>query len=293
MNNAIERIEEKLVEAIKKAVCELPEDVVEALKKAYEREESEIAKIQLDAILKNIEVAKKEALPMCQDTGTQTFFVEIGADFKCAPGDMKLLKDTIAKAVRRATAEVPLRPNAVDPFTKKNSRDNTGRFIPSITWDFVDGSDITITALPKGGGSENQSALGMIKPTEGLEGAKKFVIDRILEAGGEPCPPTIIGVCIGGGADLSMKLAKKALLRRTGERHPDPKIADLERELIEKINSSGIGPMGLGGKTTVLDVHVEYASRHPASFPVGVVVQCWAHRKAKVIIHSDDTVEVV
>ena len=136
------------------------------------------------------------------------------------------------------------------------------------------------------------STLGMLKPGVGIEGVKDFVIEKILQAGGQPCPPTIIGVGIGGGADLSLKLGKKALLRPVGTRHPDPKIAKIEEELIQRINTNGSGPMGLGGKTTVLDVHIEKAHRHPASLPVGIVVQCWAARRARIIIHSDLSWEV-
>jgi len=149
-----------------------------------------------------------------------------------------------------------------------------------------------ITALPKGGGSENMSKLGMLKPGVGIEGAKNFIVDEMIKAGGNPCPPTVVGVGIGGGADLSLKLGKKALLRPVGVRHKNPTLADIEKELIERINESGIGPMGLGGKTTVLDVHIEKAHRHPASLPIGIAVQCWADRRAQMVIHSDGTWEV-
>lgn len=285
----ISDIEKKLVEAIRKAETELPADVVTVLKEAYKREENgSVARSQFDAILKNIEVAKAEGLPLCQDTGTQTFFVEVGTDFK----DIKLLKPAIINAVRRATDEVPLRPNTVEPFTGSNPNDNTGRFIPHITWELVEGQEVIINILPKGGGGENMSALGMLKPAQGIEGAKQFIINHVIQSGGKPCPPTVLGIGIGGGADLSLKLAKKSLLRKLGERHSDAEIAKLEEELIKAINSTGIGPMGLGGKTTVLDVHIEWAHRHPASFPVGIVTQCWADRRAQLIIHSDGSMEV-
>jgi len=280
-------IKNGIIQLIKKAETELPTDVINALKKAYGIEEG-IAKTQIEAILKNIDLAKKSGRPMCQDTGIQTFFVEIGVDFQ----HINELKGLILDAVKIATMNIPLRPNTVDPFSGENHKDNTGDNIPYITWDFVEGSDVYITALPKGGGSENMSKLGMLKPGVGIEGVKDFVVEEMIKAGGNPCPPTVVGVGIGGGADLAMKLGKKSLLRPVGNRHKDKTIAAIEEELIKRINDSGIGPMGLGGKTTVLDVHIEKAHRHPASLPVGIAVQCWANRRAKMVIHSDGSWEV-
>lgn len=285
MDNA--DIKNGIIQLIKKAETELPTDVINALKKAYRIEEG-IAKTQIEAILKNIDIAKKSGRPMCQDTGIQTFFVEIGVDFQ----HINKLKGLILDAVKIATMKIPLRPNTVDPFSGKNHKDNTGDNIPYITWDFVEGSDVYIIALPKGGGSENMSKLGMLKPGVGIEGVKDFVVTEMIKTGGNPCPPTIVGVGIGGGADLAMKLGKKSLLRPVGDRHKDKTIAAIEEELIKRINDSGIGPMGLGGKTTVLDVHIEKAHRHPASLPVGIAVQCWANRRAKMVIHSDGSWEV-
>jgi len=280
-------IKNGIIQLIKKAETELPTDVINALKKAYGIEEG-IAKTQIEAILKNIDLAKKSGRPMCQDTGIQTFFVEIGVDFQ----HINKLKGLILDAVKIATMKIPLRPNTVDPFSGENHKDNIGDNIPYITWDFVEGSDVYIIALPKGGGSENMSKLGMLKPGVGIEGVKDFVVTEMIKAGGNPCPPTIVGVGIGGGADLAMKLGKKSLLRPVGDRHKDKTIAAIEEELIKRINDSGIGPMGLGGKTTVLDVHVEKAHRHPASLPVGIAVQCWANRRAKMVIHFDGSWEV-
>jgi len=282
-----EDIKKGIVQLMKKAETELPNDVITALKKAYEIEEG-VAKTQIEAILKNIDLAKKSGRPMCQDTGIQTFFVEVGVNFP----DIDKLEGLIKDAVKKATKDIPLRPNTVDPFTGENHKDNTGDNIPYITWNFVEGSNVWITALPKGGGSENMSKLGMLKPGVGIEGVKDFVVTEMIKAGGNPCPPTIVGVGIGGGADLAMKLGKKSLLRPVGDRHKDKTIAAIEEELIKRINDSGIGPMGLGGKTTVLDVHVEKAHRHPASLPVGIAVQCWANRRAKMVIHFDGSWEV-
>ena len=280
-------IEKGIVELIRKAETELPDDVINSLKKAYQIEK-DVAKTQINAILKNIDLAKKSKRPMCQDTGIQTFFVETGVDFP----KINKLKNIITNGVKKATKEVPLRPNTVHPLTGQNHKDNTGNHIPYITWDFIDGNDVYITALPKGGGSENMSKLGMLKPGVGIEGAKDFVVDEMIKAAGNPCPPTVVGVGIGGGADLSLKLGKRALLRPVGIRHCDKTIASMEEELIKRINDSGIGPMGLGGKTTVLDVHIELAHRHPASLPVGIAVQCWANRRARIVIHSDGSWEV-
>jgi fumarate hydratase subunit alpha len=276
-----------IISLIRKAETELPQDVIIALKNAY-NVETGIAKTQIDTILKNVELAKTSKRPMCQDTGIQTFFVQIGIDFP----KIKDLKSWILNGVKIATKEIPLRPNTVDPFSGKNHDDNVGEYIPYITWDFVDGDKVLITALPKGGGSENMSKLGMLKPGVGIEGVKNFVVEEMIKAGGNPCPPTVVGVGIGGGADLSLKLGKRALLRPVGIRHQDKMISSIELELIERINMSRIGPMGLGGKTTVLDVHIEKAHRHPASLPVGIAVQCWADRRAHLTIRSDGTWEV-
>ncbi len=283
----LEHIKKGIVELIKKAETDLPLDVVNALKSAY-KIETGIAKIQLEAILKNIDLAKKTKRPMCQDTGIQTFFITVGIDFP----KILNLKSLIEDSVKIATIQIPLRPNTVDPLTSLNHKDNIGNYIPYITWEFTNGSDVLITAFPKGGGSENMSKLGMLKPGVGIDGVKNFIVDEIIKAGGNPCPPTIVGVGIGGGADLALKLGKKALLRHVGTHSKDKKIAEIENELIKRINESNIGPMGLGGKTTVLDLHIEMAHRHPASLPVGIAVQCWANRRAHMIIHKDGTWEV-
>ena len=282
--NIVENVAVKLLQL---AVTELPQDVKEALQDAYRREESETGKTQLKAILNNVELAEKTRTPMCQDTGVIIFYLKAGAQVK----NLDKIEEALRNATKRATKEVPLRPNAVNPFTQKNTGDNTGRFIPFINWEIVPGDDIEITVFPKGGGSENVCALGMLSPGEGVKGLKKFVLDTMIKAGAKPCPPNIIGVAVGGGADIAMKLAKKSLLRPLNQSNPDPELTKLEKELYEAANSIGTGPMGLGGKFTVLGVHVEYAERHPASYPAAVAVQCWAARRASARIHSDGTVE--
>lgn len=280
-------IEDTAVNLLRLAVVQLPTDVKEALQRAYHEETSQAGKVQLEAILKNIELAEKENTPMCQDTGIIIFYVKAGTK---AQGVDKI-ETALQNATRRGTKEIPLRPNTVDPFTQKNTGDNTGRYIPYIHWEIIPGDTVEITAFPKGGGSENVCVLGMITPGEGVRGLKKFVIDAVIKAGAKPCPPNILGVGIGGGADIVMKMAKKALLRPLNQPNPNPELARLEKELYEGANSTGIGPMGLGGKFTVLGVNVDYAHRHPASYPVAVAYQCWAARRATARINANGTVE--
>ena len=283
-----EKLIERLAEALAQAATVLPEDVVRVLEAARDREEGP-ARVQLEAILHNVRIAREGQVPICQDTGTPTFFVRFGTGFP----HLAELAAAIPEAVRLATREVPLRPNTVHPFTGENPGDNTGRGIPHVTWLPVEGDGAEIFLLPKGGGSENCCALKMLPPGVGLKGVKEAVVEHVVACGGKPCPPTIVGVGIGGGADLSLKLGKLALLRPVGERHPEPEVAALEEELEELINTSGVGPMGLGGKTTVLAVHVEYAHRHPASLPVGIAVQCWADRRARVVISPSGEITVM
>ena len=278
-----------LLAALKQAATQLPQDVVAALQAARERETSSMGAAQLDAILENVAVARDGFIPMCQDTGIQTFFVEAGV----ASPFLKDLKGWISEAVVQATAAIPLRPNTVDPFTGANPGDNSGRFMPTINWELVDGDDIVISVLPKGGGSENMSTLKMLSPGVGIKGIKKAVIEHIVSCQGKPCPPTIVGVGIGGGADIAMKLGKKAVLREIGSRHAVAAAAELERELLELANMTGVGPMGVGGETTCLAVHVEYAHRHPASLPLGILIQCWADRRSRVRLTADGTAEVI
>jgi len=205
---------------------------------------------------------------------------------------LSLLKESIVEAVRRATVDVPLRPNTVHPFTGENPGNNVGEHVPYISWEIVDGDRCVIELLPKGGGSENCAALAMLPPGVGIKGVKRFVVDHVVGCAGKPCPPGIVGVGIGGGADLCLKLAKLSLLRPVGSRHHESNVASLEVELRDLINESGIGPMGMGGVTTYLDVHIEYAHRHPASLPVGIVYQCWSDRRARVTIDASGKIEV-
>jgi fumarate hydratase subunit alpha len=280
-------VEDVAVNLLRFAVTELPKDVKQALQKAYREETSDAGKTQLKAILDNMDLAEKTRTPMCQDTGTIIFYVKAGSSVK----HLDTVEDALRIATKRATTEIPLRPNAVDPFLLKNSGDNTGRYIPYVNWELVSGSSVELTVLPKGGGSENVCVTGMLSPGEGLAGLKKFVVDSVMKAGAKPCPPNVLGVAIGGGADIALKLAKKALLRPLDEPNPNPAIAKLELELLEAANSTGIGPMGLGGKTTVLGVNIDYAARHPASYPAAVAFNCWAARRASARVDSELHVE--
>ena len=267
-----------IADLLRKAEIELPEDVESALRKAETAEESQVAKSQLQAILKNLEIAKKHGVPMCQDTGIMIFFAELGTEFQ--PGFD--LEAALREAVILATAEVPLRPNAVDPLTRKNSGDNTGVGIPDIHWKLVPGNQLKITAAPKGAGSENMSVLRMFNPTE-TGNIRNFVLETIVNAGGMPCPPLTIGVGIGGSSDAAARLAKEALLEPL-----DAPMDGLEREILETVNSLGIGCMGLGGSTTALAVHVKTGYCHTASLPVAVNIQCWANRHASIVFGGDE-----
>ncbi len=282
-----ERITETASELLKRAATRLPGDVEEALEKAHRKESGETAKTQLAEILKNIRYARKKGLPICQDTGIPIFYIGLGSK---AQIDAGIIEEAVIGGVRKATKDVPLRPNAVHPLTRKNSGDNTGIGVPVLELEILKGKDyVEITVLPKGAGSENMSRLAMLKPSEGIAGLEKFVIESVAAAGGNACPPIIVGIGIGGTADKAMLLSKKALLRRIPSRNRDALVASLERDLLERINLLGIGPMGLGGDTTALAVNVEYAFCHTASLPVAVNLQCWANRRASARIFENRT----
>lgn len=289
----MDKLRDKLIDAmvkqIKLAVTTLPEDVKEALRIAYEKETNSIAKKILESIIENYVMSEESGIPMCQDTGTLIWYIDVGNRFPLLPE----MKELILESARKATEKVPIRPNAVDPIYHKNTGDNTGRYIPWINWEIRKGEDIILTVLPKGGGSEFTSQLRMISPGLGIKGVKEAVARTVYEAGGKPCPPIIVGVGIGGGADIALKLGKMALLRPINQRHTDPEVAKLEDELMEILNKLGIGPMGLGGDTTVLGVNIEYAHRHPATLPVGIVTQCWAARRATIKVDGNGDIMVL
>ena len=282
-------VEDTAVELLRIAVTELPVEYVEAMRQGMEETEGAVGKAQLKNVLENVDIARKGSRPMCQDTGIVAFMVKVGDGFPLR----SKLKEILVNATRRATQEVPLRPNAVDMF-KGNTRDNVGLngYVPIIYIDLAEGNDLEIIAMPKGGGSTNVAAHRMLKPGLGMRGVKQFVIEAVADAGSLGCPPYFVGVGIGGGEDLCMTLAKKALLKPFRVRSPDPKVAAIEAELLEKANELGIGAMGLGEGPTALDLHIEMAARHPASLPVGVVISCWGLRHAKATITGDGKVEI-
>lgn len=273
-------IKDAVYELYKKAAIVLGNDVKKALENALKVEDNELARLNIEAILKNIKLAEEKQIPMCQDTGLPVIFVKLG--------NVKVenLRAGIEEGIEKATKEIPIRPNIVDPITRENTNINVGDYIPPIDIELIDEDYLEITILPKGFGSENNNAMKMALPAEGIQGIKDFVVESVLKAKGKPCPPTVIGVGIGGTSDLCLKLGKKALLGEVGKRNPDPEIAKLELEILEEINKSGIGPMGLGGKTTTLDVKILKAHTHTAGLPVGVCVQCWADRHATTKIYD-------
>jgi fumarate hydratase subunit alpha len=264
---------EAAIYVLKRSQTSLPPWVVDLLEEALQREQDPLAKRNLKAILENIAVARNEGLPLCQDTGLPVFHVELGRD---ADLDFSL-QDALAEGVRTATEEVPLRPNAVDPISRENTGDNTGEGIPAVILDIVEGVDLRITALPKGAGSENMSFISMLNPADD---PWDFVVRTVAERAANACPPLFVGIGIGGTFDLCASLAKRALLRMPGR-------TDLEMDLLRRINSLGIGPMGLGGDTTALGVKIEKACCHTASLPLAVNLQCWAHRSASALIRRE------
>ncbi len=275
-------IEETVVRLLRDSECRLPPDVHAALRQALDDEEQELARSQLMAILSNVDRAAERSLPICQDTGLPVFFVR-------GRGDHRVV-EAIRKGVARATEEIPLRPNTVDPVSRVNVGSNLGEGMPPVHIEPVEQEHLDIAVLPKGAGSENWSALRMLDPAEGMEGVRRFVIDCVVRAGSRPCPPTVVGVGMGGTADMACALAKKALLRKLGSSSGDAVLAEMELALYSQINSLGLGPMGLGGSTTCLGVLMEKAHCHTASLPVAVSLNCWAARKAFARIYPDGRV---
>ncbi len=248
------------------------EDILGALKAAVKTEESPTGKEILEQIIENDKIAREEQVPMCQDTGFAVIFLEIGQDVHIQ-GD---LKEAVNEGVRQGYKEGFLRKSILgDPIKRMNTKDNTPAVIHA---EIVPGEEVVVKFAAKGGGSENMSKIKMMAPSAGVEGVKKFVVDSAAEAGSNPCPPILIGVGIGGTFEKCAMLAKKALFRKVGERNPDPYYADLERELLSLVNKTGVGPQGLGGTTTALDVFVETYPCHIASFPAAVNIQCHAAR---------------
>jgi fumarate hydratase subunit alpha len=258
----------------------LPPDTVTALRQAREKEESPVCRDVLDRILENTNVAGEEQIPLCQDTGAAVVMLELGQEVHITDGD---LYTAVNDGVRQGYDEGYLRKSIVSQpcFARVNTKDNTPAMIHT---DIVPGDRLKITVLPKGGGSENCSRLTVLTPAKGRQGVIDFVVNLVDEVGSNPCPPVIIGVGIGGTTDKTMFVAKKALLRKVGEPSRDPEVADLEREILERVNNLGIGAMGYGGTVTALAVHVETFPCHIASMPVAVNMQCWCARRGEAIL---------
>lgn len=275
-----EIIKKKVKELFLRANYHIGEDVLTALKEAREEEVSEVGCSVLDMLIENYKIASGEEIAICQDTGLAVLYVELGQEVYIIGGNFR---EAVNEGVKEAYMEGYLRKSIVDDpvFARKNTGTNT----PAIIYtDIVPGDKIKFMVTPKGFGSENMSALAMMKPADGPEGIKNFVVDTIRKAGPNPCPPTIVGVGIGGTADKALVIAKKALFRKIGEHHQDERYAQMEKEILEQINNLGIGPAGLGGRTTVLAVNIEYTPTHIAGMPVAVNVCCHAARHAEGIL---------
>ena len=274
----------ELIPVVKKLCIDanyyMGEDVIAKIKEFKEKEESPTAISVLDILLENYELADKEQMPICQDTGIAVIFVEIGQDVHMVGGDFT---EAINEGVRQGYKDGYLRKSMVaDPIIDRiNTKDNT----PAIIYtEIVPGDKIKITIAPKGGGSENMSEVKMMKAADGIKGVVEFIVDRVSRSGGNPCPPIVVGVGLGGNFEQSALLAKKSLLRSLTEKNPDPKWAKVEEEILEKVNNLGIGPQGLGGRTTALAVHILTKPCHIASMPVAVNVQCHAARHKSAVI---------
>ena len=275
--------DELIVRLIRLANTKLPGDIGWALEAAAGWETGEIAYSQLGAIMDNAKKAEFLGRPMCQDTGIPIFYVKGKFD--------STIKNDIEKAVEKATKTIPLRPNLVDPITRENTNNNNGLGAPFIHFIPTDDDFLEITVLPKGAGSENMTKLAMLNPADGVDGIMKFIVSSVLDAGGRPCPPSIVGVGIGGTSDVCVSMAKEALLIPLDERNPDKILRKMEEDLFVMLNSSGLGPMGLGGDSTVLGVKIKKAGCHTASLPVAVNIGCWATRRATIRIYSDGKYE--
>jgi len=262
-----------IVEALRVLETDLPRDVEERLQECLRRERGNSKEI-MKAIIENVRYARERSIPMCQDTGTLVFFV------RCAEEYGNII-DVIRKGIELATKEVPLRANTVNPFTRENEGRNLGRNNPIVYFEGDAGARdrVSVEIMAKGAGSENVSRVLALESALGVAGIKSCVLETVRKAGAKPCPPIIVGVGVGGTLEWSAYLAKRALLRPLNEKTKDPIVARLEEELLSEINELGIGPMGLGGRTTALGVKVEWAHCHTASLPVSVNIQCWALRR--------------
>jgi len=271
-----------IIDAVKQAAIktnfELGDDVVQAFKDSIEKEASPVGKDILNQLIENSEIARNERVPICQDTGLAVIFAEIGQAVSIVGGDFNA---ALEEGIRQGYEEGFLRKSVCHPFTRKNTGDNTPII---IHLEMVPGDNLKIWVVPKGGGSENMSQLFMLTPASGWEGVKKHIVETVAQAGPNPCPPTIIGVGIGGNFERCALLAKKALLRPVGSTHPDTECNRMEKELLSEINKTGVGPQGLGGRITSLAVHVKMMPCHIASLPLAINIQCHVSRHLEIVL---------
>lgn len=271
-------VEETVYELFLSACCEIGEDVLSLLHSSMEKEESPFGREVLRQLIENDNLAAKNRMPICQDTGMAVIFMKIGQDVHLIGGD---INEAIHEGVRRAYRDGYFRASVLSPLDRVNTMDNTPAIIHMR---IVPGDQISITAAPKGFGSENMSRLWMLTPSQGIEGVKNAIVETVRLAGGNPCPPVVVGVGIGGTAEYAMLMAKHSLTRKCGQPSEDPLLAGLEKEVLERINRLGIGPQGLGGSVTALAVHIEQMPTHIAGLPVAVNMQCHAARHKHAII---------
>jgi tartrate/fumarate subfamily iron-sulfur-dependent hydro-lyase alpha chain len=274
-----------------RALTDIPKDVrigLQAAKNAETAAQQKTAEKVMLTVLENVRVADEKNMMVCQDTGLPIYRLRVGNQTQL---DMVEVKNRLKIGAERATKDYPLRSNTVHPITRKNTGTNTGQGMPAIKIDFVEGDSLEIQMSPKGSGSENMSFLKMLLPSDGVRGIYKFVLQCVFDSGANPCPPVIVGIGLGGTSDVASNLAKEAsCFRRIGTHNADPDIAKMERELLDLINQTGIGPQGLGGATTAMAVHIEWAHTHISQNPVAVNMQCWRGERAGAIIDADGNV---
>ncbi|MHA1792041.1 MAG: fumarate hydratase [Promethearchaeota archaeon] len=288
MKNIETQIVDSLVQGLTLAATRPRKDVLGSLKNAYNRESNALAKEQLGFIIKNMELGSQLSLPYCQDTGSILISLKLGDAFPLRSKIITLLEEAIIKA----TNAIPLRPNTVDPVEDRNFGNNIGTCMPRTDVALVSGSTLELDIILKGGGADNMSKMYMLPPINAWNKLPEIVRKLVIDSGGKPCPPIIIGIGVGGTASSCMDIAKKALFRELGMHNENPEIKELETEILKNVNETGIGVMGLGGDTTCLAVNIETCSRHPASFPVGIIVQCYAHRYVHIKIEADGVWQV-
>lgn len=275
---SVKRIEYTVYALFMSACCEIGEDVLSLLERNLQTEESPFGREVLRQLIENDHLAAQKKMPICQDTGMAVIFMDVGQDVHLTGGDVN---EAIENGVRRAYRDGCFRASVLSPLTRVNTKDNTPAIVHTR---IVPGEQVTLTAAPKGFGSENMSRLWMLTPSQGVEGVKNAIVETVRLAGGNPCPPVVVGVGIGGTAERAMLMAKHSLTRECGTPSDDPMLADMERELLERINKLGIGPQGLGGRTTALAVHIEQMPTHIAGLPVAVNMQCHAARHKTAVI---------